>query len=102
MISSTFIVVAAICTVLSAQSNFCERQKDFVELLHELIETKVNSTFESDLGLLVKTEVNRIVTGSIEQMIEGKVNSTLHVELENRVKDHLKTALANEPGMSAT
>ena len=98
MVAGTFIVIAAVCTVLSAQNDSCERQKDFVELLHELIETKINSTLKDDLNLLVESEVNRIVTGSIEQMIEEKINRTLYLELQNRVKDHLNNALANEPG----
>ena len=97
MITSTFIVIAAVCTVLSAQSDSCE-PKNFVELLDKLIDTKINNTFKSDLGLLVKAEVNRIVTGSIEQKIQGKIDKMLDMQLENRVKDHVKNVLAHEPG----
>lgn len=96
MVSLSVVVLVVVCSmVVSAQSNSCDRQKDFTELLQELIEIKVNNTLRGDL---VKTEVTRIMSGSIDKRIEGKVNRTIHNELEGRVRDHVKTALANEPG----
>lgn len=87
-------VMFVICTTLSAQADSC----DIVQLLNDLVETKVNRTLNSDLDLFVEAEVNRIVDGAIDNRIETKVNQTLNVELESRVKDHVKTALADEPG----
>ena len=102
MLSLSVVLLAVVCRmVVSAQSDSCGRQKDFVELLHELIETKINNTLRDDLERLVKAEVKRIVSGSIDKRIEGKVNKTIHIELEGRVGDHVKTALASEPGEQA-
>lgn len=102
MVSLSVVVLVIVCSmVVSAQSNSCDRQGDFTELLHELIETKVNNTLRDDLEQLVKNEVTRIVSGNIDQRIEDKVNRTIHKELEGKVRDHVKTALANEPGEQA-
>ena len=102
MLSLSVVLVAVVSSmVVSAQSDSCDRQKDLVELLHELIETKVNNTLRDDVELLVKAGVDKIVSGSIDERIEGKVNRTIHSELEGAVGDHVKTALANEPGEQA-
>ena len=96
MVSLITVALVAVCSmVVSAQSDSCDGQKDFVELLHELIETKINRTLRDDLERLV---MNNIVSGSIDKRIEDKLNRTLHDELEGTVGDHVNTALANEPG----
>ena len=85
-------------TAVSAQTDFCGPQRPFIELLHEVIEGKVNSTLRDDLRLLVEREVKDLVDGAIDQRIEGKVNRTLSVELETRANETMKNALASEPG----
>ena len=91
------VVLVSVGTV-SATSESCGHQKGMLELFHELIETKVNNTFKSDLGLLVKAEVNRIVTGSIDERIQVKINKTLNVAFEDKVNVLIDNALADEPG----
>ena len=91
--------VVAICATLSAQADSCQHQKVFDLLLNDLIETKVNSTLRNDLDRLVEAEVNELVAGAVNKRIEEIINQTLNVELESRVKDHVETALADEPGM---
>ena len=85
-------------TTVSAQTDFCGPQRPFIELLHEVIEGKVNSTLRDDLRLLVEREVKDLVDGAIDQRIEGKVNRTLSVELETKANDAVKNALGSEPG----
>ena len=95
---NSFLVLVVLVTSVSAQADSCDNQHDFVEQLHQLIETKINSTLKDDLDLLVEAEVSRIVAGGIDERIEGKVNRTLSNELQTRVKEHVKVILANEPG----
>ena len=95
---SSFLVLVVLVTTVLTQTDSCDNQYDFVEQLHQLIETKINSTLKDDLDLLVEAEVSRIVAGGIDERIEGKVNRTLSSELQTRVKEHIKVELANESG----
>ena len=95
---TSFLVLVVLVTTVSAQTDSCDSQHDIVEQLHQMIETKINSTLKDDLDLLVEAEVKRIVVGGSDERIEGKINKTLNNELEKHVKEHVKAALANEPG----
>ena len=102
MVSLNVVVLIVVCSVVvSAQSDSCESEKDFVELLHEVIETKINNSLRDDVELLVKAEVNRVVSGRIEKRIEDKVDEIIVNELEGRIENHVETALASEPGEQA-
>ena len=97
MTSSVFFC-AVLVTSVSAQTDYCGPQRPFVELLHEVIESKINRSLEDDLRLLVEREVERLVADTIDQRIEAEVNRTLNVELETRVNETIKNSLINEPG----
>ena len=98
MKSSITFFALVLLTAVSAQTDSCGPQPNFVELLHEVIEGKINSTLRDDLRLLVEREVRHLVDGAIDQRIEWKVNRTLSVELETRANETIKHALASEPG----
>ena len=98
MKSSIIFLALVLLTAVSAQTDSCGPQPNFVELLHEVIEGKINSTLRDDLRLLVEREVRHLVDGAIDQRIEWKVNRTLSVELQTRANNAMKNALASEPG----
>ena len=85
------LVVLVSAATVSAQDNMDD-------LLHELIETEVNDAFRSDLGLLVRAEVNRIVTGSIDERIQRKINRNMNAAIENKLEAH-ESAEGEEHGM---
>ena len=57
----TFAVVTATFLLVSAQADTCEHQKDFVELLHELIETKINTTLNKQFDNRVTDRVKSVL-----------------------------------------
>ena len=98
MKSSIFFFTVVLASSVSAQTDVCGPQNRFIDLLHEVIESKINSTLEGELRLLVEREVEQLVTGAIDQRIEAKVNRTLNAEFQARANEAIKNALINEPG----
>ena len=90
MVSSGVLLLLAVFTAtVSAQTN-CASQNDFLGMLDQVIETKINNTlFRDSLNLVV----NRI-----SERIESDINTTLNSELERRVRDQIGSVLATEPG----
>ena len=85
MTMTSFLVLVVLVTTVSAQTDSCDSQHDIVEQLHQMIETKINSTLKDDLDLLVEAEVKRIVVGGSDERIEGKIMIIL---LEVKVSCH--------------
>ena len=90
MVSSGVLLLLAVCTATVSAQTDCASQNDFLGMLDQVIETKVNNTlFRDSLDVLV----NRI-----SERIEGEINMTLNSELERRVRDQIGNVLATEPG----
>ena len=98
MKSIVFFFAVVLASSVSAQTDVCGPQNRFVDLLHEVIESKINSTLEGELRLLVEREVEWLVSGAIDQRIEAKVNRTLNAEFQTRMNETIRNALINEPG----
>ena len=98
MKSSIFFFAVVLASSVSAQTDVCGPQNRFIDLLHEVIESKVNSTLEGELRLLVERDVERLVSGAIDQRIDASVSRTLDAELQRRMNETIKNALIDEPG----
>ena len=98
MKSSIFFFAVVLATSVSAQTDVCGPQRPFVELLHEVIESKINRSLEDGLRVLVEREFEQLVADAIDQRIEAEINRTLNIELETRVNETIKNALIDEPG----
>ena len=87
--SGVLLVLGVFAATVSAQTD-CAGQNDFLGMLDQVIEAKVNNTvFRDSLDMLV----NRIST-----RVQGEINATLNSELERRVRDQISSVLATEPG----
>lgn len=83
--SGALLLLAVLATTVSAQTD-CASQNDFIGMLDQVIETKINNT-------LFRDSLDRI-----RERINGEVFATLNNELERRVRDQIGNVLATEPG----